>query len=237
MKPSFDMRLCDLEAVSALVGEHHGYGSIGAASVYAFAVYEDGRVVAAYAWQPPPPGAAKAVCPEAPGGVLALSRMVAVPRAERRLRHVSKPLRQQMRREIDRGRWPVLITYSDNGQGHTGHVYKCSGWEKTTLARRPFYLNAEGKRASSYSNGKHGGRALTRGGVTQIQRWEHWICARGAAARWMEAAGWRRVPMVGRRWRSGNQAHKWVNTTGGARGCQPDKHGIEHAYPVSDHDH
>lgn len=34
---------------------------------------------------------------------------------------VSKPLRRQMRVEIDRGRWPVLITYSDEGQGHTGH--------------------------------------------------------------------------------------------------------------------
>jgi hypothetical protein len=31
---------------------------------------------------------------------------------------------------IDRTRWPVLVTYSDIGQGHTGHVYKCSGWEK-----------------------------------------------------------------------------------------------------------
>jgi len=79
-------------------------------------------VVAAYAWQPPPPGASRAVCPEAPEGVLALSRMVAVPRDERRLQHVSTPLRRQMRVLIDRGRWPVLVTYSDEGQGHTGNA-------------------------------------------------------------------------------------------------------------------
>lgn len=112
------------------------------------------------AWQPPPPGAASAVCPEAPFGALALSRMVALPRSERALRHISKPLRQQMRRLIDRTRWPVLVTYSDEGQGHTGHVYKCSGWTPTVRSHRPIRETVDGARASSYSNGKHGGREL-----------------------------------------------------------------------------
>jgi tRNA U34 5-carboxymethylaminomethyl modifying GTPase MnmE/TrmE len=59
----------------------------------------------------------------------------ALPREERRLRHISKPLKRQMRDLIDRTRWPVLVTYSDEGQGHLGHVYKCSGWQKTTRKR------------------------------------------------------------------------------------------------------
>lgn len=206
---TYDMRACDLDVVATLVGEHHGYGSMGATKTYAWAVYEDDRVVAAYAWQPPPVGAAKSVCPEAPGGVLALSRMVAVPRDQRKLRHVSTPLRRQMRVLIDRGRWPVLVTYSDEGQGHTGHVYKCSGWEKTTKAVRSFWLNAEGKRASSYANGKHGSRDLTFGGETTIQRWEHWVCSRGQAAKHMTDAGWRRIPIWGKVWKSGNQAYRW----------------------------
>ena len=212
--PGFDLRPCELDVVASLVGEHHGYGSMGASATYTFAVYEEGKPVAAYSWQPPPVGAAKSVCPEAHGGVLALSRMVAVPRAERRLRHVSKPLRAQMRQLIDRGRWPVLVTYSDEGQGHTGHVYKCSGWEKTTRRTVPFFLNAEGKRASSYSNGKYGSRELTRGGTTTIQRWEHRACPRGEAATWMEELGWRRVALPGRVWKSGNQAHRWIKCTG-----------------------
>lgn len=207
--PGFDLRPCELEIVANLVREHHGYGSMGASATYAFAVYEDGNVVAAYSWQPPPVGAAKSVCPEEHGGVLALSRMVALPRDERRLRHVSKPLRIQMRRLIDRGRWPVLVTYSDEGQGHTGHVYKCSGFEKTTRRKAPFFLNAEGKRASSYSNGKHGSRELTRGGTTTIQRWEHWACPRGEVVKWMTEHGWQRVALPGRVWKSGNQAHMW----------------------------
>lgn len=203
---AYDLRPVPLENVRVLCEQFHGYGSAGNVSVYAFGVWEGDSLVAAYAWQPPPPGAARAVCPEAPQGVLALSRMVAVPRDQRRLNHVSRPLRRQMKHEIDRTRWPVLLTYSDEGQGHTGHVYKCSGWEKTTKDERPFHVDAEGRRASSYSNGRHGARGMVRGGTTVIQRWEHWACERGKAAAWMAQHGWRRVPIPGKFWRSGNQA-------------------------------
>ncbi len=78
--PSYDLRPCSLEVVRDLCVRFHGYRSAGNASAYAFAVYERGEPVAGYAWQPPPTGAARAVCPEAPGGVLALSRMAAVDR-------------------------------------------------------------------------------------------------------------------------------------------------------------
>ncbi len=207
---SYDLRECPLSVVDALCASHHGYGAASATATYSFAVYEDGRAVAAYAWQPPPPGAAKSVCPESPAGVLALSRMVAVDRAARRLNHVSKPLRRQMNRLIDRSRWPVLVTYHDEGQGHTGHVYKCSGWTLTKRGElRAFYLDERGRRASRYANGQSGGRLLLKGGTTRIHRWEHWICPRGEALAWMTSHGWRRVPIPGKVWRSGNAAHRW----------------------------
>jgi hypothetical protein len=206
----YDLQPISLSAVRCLCEQFHGYGSAGGIATYSWGVYEGNSVVAAYAWQPPAPGAAAAVCPEAPQGVLALSRMVAVPRSDRQLNHVSRPLRRQMKRLIDRTRWPVLITYSDEGQGHAGHVYKCSGWTPTTRETRPFFVDANGKRASSYSNGKHGGRGLKRGGTTVIQRWEHWTCERGKAGRWMASHGWRREPIPGKVWRSGNQAYRFI---------------------------
>lgn len=210
IEPGYILRAVRLEDVRALCERHHGYGSAGNAAVYAFGVFEDGVIIAAYAWQPPPPQAAKSICPEAPEAVLALSRMVAVPKHTRRLNHVSKPLRRQMNILIDRTRWPVLVTYSDEGQGHTGHVYKCSGWEKTTARRAAFFLNADGKRASTYSNGRHGSRFLKRGGTTTIQRWEHWACKRGEAGEWMLKHGWVRRAIPGKVWRSGNQAYTYV---------------------------
>lgn len=210
-----DLRDINLTDVRELCERFHGYGSVGNAAVYSFGVFEDDRLVAAYAWQPPPPGAARAVCPEAPHGVLALSRMVAVPKDERRLKHVSKPLRVQMKSLIDRTRWPVLVTYSDEGQGHTGYVYKCSGWEATTRSKRPFFVDKNGKRASSYSNGRHGARELERGGHTFVQRWEHWVCSRGKALLYMRAHGWQQVPVEGKTWRSGQQAFKYVQIVDG----------------------
>lgn len=189
---------------------HHGYKSVSNSATYCFAVFEGDKPVAAYAWQPPPPGAAKSVCPEAPQGVLALSRMVAVPKEERRLKHISKPLRRQMNHLIDRTRWPVLVTYSDEGQGHNGFVYECSGWTKTVRNRRSFSENAEGQRCSSYSNGKHGRRELVRKGFTWIQRWENRICPVGEAANWMANHDWVRVPIAGKCWANGSQAHTYV---------------------------
>lgn len=210
-KPTFDMRPVTIGEVRHLFVAHHGYKSAGVVQVYAFGVFEGEKIVAAYVWQPPAPGAAKAVCPEAPWGVLALSRMVALPRDERALQHVSKPLRWQMRRNIDRTRWPVLLTYSDEGLGHTGHVYLCSGWEKTAQVERPVFMDDSGARASSYSNGRHGTRAgVKRTGSTRLQRWEHWACARGEAARWMAQAGWERRPVEGKTWKSGSPAFTLV---------------------------
>ena len=210
IEPKYTMQLISLNDVRCLCEQFHGYGSAGGSATYCFGVIEGNSLVAAYAWQPPPPGAAKNICPEAPQGVLALSRMVAVPKDQRKLNHVSKPLRRQMKMLIDRTRWPVLVTYSDEGQGHTGHVYLCSGWEPTSKAQNPFYLDENGRRASSYSNGKSGGRKLTRGGKTTIQRWEHWTCERGQAGEWMLLHGWVRRAIPGKVWRSGNQAFTYV---------------------------
>lgn len=212
--PTYDIRPCSIGDVVRMCEAHHGYGGAGSTAVYCFGVYEDERIVAAFAWQPPAAGAALSVCPEVPGGVLALSRMVAVPKSDRRLAHISKPLRVIMRRLIDRTRWPVLITYSDESMGHTGHVYKCSGWqperdERGEPVRRksPSYENVTGQRTSSLSAGRHR-TDLIRAGSKVTQRWEHWATPTPLAH--MTAAGWERVPIPGKVWRSGKQAHTWV---------------------------
>lgn len=211
--PSYDLRPCLLSDVQSLCGRFHGYGSTGNTATYAFGVYEGGRVVAGFLWQPPSLGAAKSVCPELPQAVLALSRMVAVPKEDRNLQKISTPLRRQMRMLIDRTRWPVLVTYSDEGQGHTGHVYKCSGWERTTRSERPAFEDPEtGKRVAptTSSAGLERRREMVNVGLRWVQRWEHWSCARGAAADVLRDGGWIREPVPGKVWRSGNPAFRWT---------------------------
>lgn len=206
--PKYDLRPATREEVLPLFQAYHGYKGAGGTATYCFAVYEVGVPIAAFLWQPPPPGAAKSVCPEAPQGVLSLSRMVAVPAHMRKLKHISKPLARQMRHLIDRTRWPVLVTYSDEGQGHTGYVYVCSGWTKTVRARRAYSQSADGARVSVYSNGRRSQAVVT--GYTWLQRWEHRVCPPGDAAKWMTAHGWRRVPIPGKVWSNGVQAHRFV---------------------------
>lgn len=208
--PKYELREATRAEVLPLFAAHHAYKSLSASMTYCFAVWERGDPVAAYAWSPPPVGVAKAVCPEAPHGVLSLSRMVAVLRKDRGLRHISKPLRRQMKRLIDRTRWPVLVTFSDEGLGHNGFVYQCSGWTATVKNTRPVYENAAGERCSSYSNGKHGQRTLVRAGSTICQRWEARVCAPGAALAWMTLHGWRRVAIPGKTWASGRPAYTYV---------------------------
>ncbi len=214
-KPQYDLRRAPVQAVADLCRLYHPYGSIGSSSTYCLGVYEEGRVVAAYLWQPPPPGAARKVCPEAPYGVLALSRMVAVPRGDRALRHVSVPLRWMMHNVLDRGRWPVLITYSDESVGHTGYVYRCSGWTPTDRNSRPVYTGAAGERRSVYNNGVSSQADLNRHGSAWIQRWEHRACPPGQTAEHIKQAGWVRTPVPGKQYRSGNQAYTWVQAKSG----------------------
>ena len=204
-----DIRPVSIKDVNAMCEWYHAYGGSGNSATYAFGVFELGVMVACYAWQPPPAGAAKSVCPEFPQGVLALSRMVAVEKQFRKLKHVSKPLILQMKRLIDRTRWPVLITYSDASVGHTGYVYQCSGFEKTKVSKAPVYV-ANGKRRSVYSNGVTSSKNLTRSGFAEITRWEHLACEKGTADEFVSAAGWCVVPIQGKIWKSGQQAHRVI---------------------------
>ncbi|MGI9459534.1 MAG: hypothetical protein ACR2NF_06015 [Pirellulales bacterium] len=220
-KPSYVIEPCSLDDVVDLCEKYHKYGSSGVIHAYRLAVVEDSVPVAVYAWMPPAPGAAKTICPEFPQGVLSLSRMSAVPKAERRLKHISKPLRWQMKNIIDRTRYPVLVTYSDegdprgDGRGHNGFTYQCSGWTKTARNRVNYYEDANGNRISSYNKG---GRrdGVTPVGTTVIQRWEQWACDKGDALKHATEAGWQRAPIMKKDgtpklWRSGNQAYEWIN--------------------------
>lgn len=56
-------------------------------------------------------------------------------------------------RLIDRKRWPVLLTYADSGQGHTGAIYKATGWEADGQGGGWNYYSPDGKQLSSLQGG------------------------------------------------------------------------------------
>ncbi len=171
-----------------LFEQYHGYGSVGNSMTYCYGLFEGDCLIAAFTWQPPAHGAAKAVCPDAPWAVLSLSRMVAVPRSERQCQRLSDVLRYQFKL-IDRTRWPVLITYSDEGQGHNGWVYRAARMKRTNRREAPFYTDQSGARRSSLSNGVSDSSGLVKGGKTFINRWEHWACPQDRVLQHVHGAG------------------------------------------------
>ena len=64
-------------------------------------------------------------------------------------------------RFIDRSRWPVLLTYADEWQGHSGGIYKAladAGWKEDGYSKpERTYLDGEGKMVSR----KRGPKTLT----------------------------------------------------------------------------
>jgi len=141
-----------------------------------------------------------------------------VPKDERELKHISKPLSYQMFRLIDRERYPILVTYHDVGQGHTGTVYAASNWKRTVENKRKVYVNTTGARTSFYQNGesfKKKEMDLKLIGETTIVRWEHWICKPEEMQGWLESHKWVRVPLfkkdgTEKTWASGKQAFRYV---------------------------
>lgn len=198
------------EQLIPFMERHHAYGSTGKVGQW-WAAYEDDVLKAVWLWTPALGASAEAVSPSEPSGALGLARMAAVPGprsdAPERDWHLSKPLRWLMRRGLDRGRWPVLLSYSDAGQDHDGAVYRFSGWQLDGTRSTPNAYDADGIKRSLYVGGQRV-EGLTIEDESDKTRWVHRVCAVGDEAQWMADHDWIRVG-TGRTWRSGNQAFEW----------------------------
>jgi hypothetical protein len=84
-------------------------------------------VVGVTLWMPPIKPAAIAACPENWRGVLVCSRMVILDEIPTNAE--SFLLRHSMR-FIDRDKWPCLLSFSDDWQGHKGTIYRAAGWKE-----------------------------------------------------------------------------------------------------------
>jgi hypothetical protein len=106
-------------------------------------------------WIPPTKTAAQAIAGDDWQGVLSLSRFVVAPEVP--TNGASFLLGRSMK-QIDRRRWPVLVTYADTNQGHTGVIYKATNWtENGPVPAGDVWETAGGELCGR----KRGGRTLT----------------------------------------------------------------------------
>ena len=91
-------------------------------------------------WIPPTKSSAQKTYPDNWLGVLALSRLVLHPSVPK---NGASFLVGSSMKLIDRRRWPCLVTYADEWQGHTGTIYRASNWVEVgrTKPEPTFVLN------------------------------------------------------------------------------------------------
>lgn len=94
--------------------------------LYPSAAFWDEDCVGVAWWIPPTRDAALATYPDRPEGVLCLSRLVVSPGVPK---NACSFLLARSAKLIPKQRWPCLVTYADEWQGHTGSIYRATNWK------------------------------------------------------------------------------------------------------------
>lgn len=115
---------------AAFIRRWHYSGSTANTSVYRHGLFRHGssRLWGVTLWMPPTKSAGKAISgsEEFAQSVLNLSRMACHPACPK---NTASFLLARSRKLVDRGRWPILVTYADKDQGHTGAIYLADNWQ------------------------------------------------------------------------------------------------------------
>lgn len=135
----------EIDRAHELVRDFHYAKGASNTAVYLHGLYPVGwhwysQCVGVAWWIPPTLHAAKATYPSNPGGVLVLSRLAIDPDVPR---NACSFLLAGSRRLIDSERWPCLVTYADEWQGHTGAIYRADNWQYAgrTKPERGYVIN------------------------------------------------------------------------------------------------
>ncbi len=114
------------EAVEFIARVHYAGGAPNTSVArHALCRPDEDKLYGVALWLPPTKAAAASVSPDKWRGVLALSRLCIAPGMP--TNSASFLLGASMRR-IDRDVWPMLLTYADTREGHTGAIYRATNW-------------------------------------------------------------------------------------------------------------
>ncbi len=123
------VRRLDVGEARPFIEAHHYARGASRTAVYVFGMFHKlfPDVLAGVTWWLPPTRvAAESVDRERWRQVLALSRMAVLPAVAKNA--CSFLLARSVRVIRKDRRFVALVTYADESQGHTGHVYRAAGW-------------------------------------------------------------------------------------------------------------
>ena len=127
-REEWEVRTVELTVAQALVRQYHYSGGGANTATYRHGLFKKGEAecLGVAWWIPPTKTAALATYPDNWQGVLNLSRLALSPKVPK---NGASFLLSKSMKLIDRVRWPCLVTYADEMQGHTGAIYKATNWE------------------------------------------------------------------------------------------------------------
>jgi hypothetical protein len=117
-----------IEDARILVETHHYARGASKTRVYLHGLYDllTDELKGLVWWLPPTRPACLSVNPHEPERVISLSRMVMAPDVPKNACSFLQARSIELIRKD--GRFNTLVTYADEAQGHTGFVYRVSGW-------------------------------------------------------------------------------------------------------------
>lgn len=147
-----------VEARELVVKHHYARGMANTAvATHCLIRVSDGKLVGAAVWMPPTKVAAiRALKDSGLAGdwrqVLSLSRLVVSPGEPKNTAGLLLAGSRRLLARTDK-RWVLGLTYADAAQGHTGTIYKATGWTESRIARRPdsVWVDAEGRQVARKS--------------------------------------------------------------------------------------
>lgn len=128
LKHEWSVSPAPIAAARALVEAHHYAKGAANTATYVHGLYRvnDETLYGVAWWLPPTRAAAFATYPADWKGVLSLSRLVIVPGVPK---NACTFLLARSRKLIPDDRWPCLVTYADDWQGHAGGIYLADNWQ------------------------------------------------------------------------------------------------------------
>lgn len=131
---------------AAFIRAHHYARGCSNTAVYAFGLYRCGALVGVALWLPPTRACAETVDADW-RRVLSLSRLALAPSEPRNAESLFIAACVRLIRR-DR-KWVALVTFADESQGHTGTIYRASGWSYVGLTKpEPRWEDVDGRQVS-----------------------------------------------------------------------------------------
>lgn len=152
-KSEWEVRACSLKEAQDFIRQHHYSKGGSNTAVYTHGLYrlQDQTLYGVVWWIPPTRAACESVNKAQWKKVLSLTRMAVLPGAPKNA--CSFMLAASVKMIRKEGRFVSLVTYADESQGHSGGVYKASGWEYVgRTGPYPRWLAADGRQVSSKAN-------------------------------------------------------------------------------------